>query len=370
MKILKVIHTSGHGGAENTFRWLALGLRREGAEVIATIPEVRGKREENWVASALEELKIPYLNFNKTGSPWELVKNIGSVIDQVRPDIVHSHLLDSNFYSGLACRSRGLPHVCTEHGDVSLAQSASTRIKYAVISFCSRFIVCVSEAVREKAARRVLKRSKLITIYNGIQFLEKAESSFRTEFGIPKDGVLIGNVGNLYPVKGQEFLIKAFAEVQASFPRAFLALVGRGGEEENLRQMVRDLDLPKGRVVFTGFRKDIENVMNAFDLYVQPSLSEGHPLAVLEAMSIGIPVIATAVGGTTEVTAGERYGTLVPPASSSELARKFREYFLHQERFLERAVSGKNFVRCEFSLDRMVRCYLDCYREALGPDRG
>lgn len=366
MKVLKIIHTSGHGGAENTFRRLAWGLREEGVEVVAAIPVVSDPQGENWIAPALAELEVPYLTFDSAGSPWRLVKNLSELIDRVRPDVVHSHLLDSNFYSALACRRWSVPHVCTEHGDVSLKQSAATCVKYGTISLCSRFVVCVSNAVREKTAERMLIKSRLRTIYNGIQFLEKTRSFFRAEFGIPDDAVLIGNVGNLYPVKGQNFLVRAFAEVHDTCPRAYLALVGRGEEEESLRQLVRDLNLPGGRVVFTGYRKDIENVMNAFDLYVQPSLSEGHPLAVLEAMSLGVPVIATAVGGTPEVTGEEAYGALVAPGSIEELVCKILDYLHHREKFFRKATLARSFVRSEHSIQKMVGNYIHCYREALG----
>lgn len=365
MKVLKIIHTLGHGGAENTFRRLGWGLRRAGVEVVAAIPVGSTPGVENWISPALAELDVPVITFDGSGSPWKFLKNLGAVIDQVQPDVVHSHLLDSNFYSALACRRRSIPHVSTEHGDVSLKQTAVSRVKYGAISLCSRYVVCVSNAVREKAAGSMLIKGRLRTIYNGIQFLEKSNSSFRAEFGIPEDAVLIGNVGNLYPVKGQRFLIRALAEICGSYPGVYLALVGRGGEEDSLRQLVRDLGLPSGQVVFTGFRRDVENVMNAFDLYVQPSLSEGHPLAVLEAMSLGVPVIASAVGGVPEITGGERYGALVPPGSADALSSKIRVYLDSRESFVERAALAQGFVRSEFSIEKMVGDYIHCYRDAL-----
>lgn len=365
MKVLKIIHTLGHGGAENTFRWLAWGLRCKGIEVVAAIPRVNYPQEENWIASALDLLEVPYMTFDAAGSPWQLLKNITAVIDQVQPDIVHSHLLDSNVYSALACWRKSTPHVCTEHGDVSMQKSAVSNIKYGIISLCSRYIICVSEAVRESTTRVIWVKSKLRTIYNGIHFLEKGPSSFRMEFNIPDEAVLIGNVGNLYPVKGQKYLIRAFAEICFSYPLTFLVLVGRGGEENKLRQLVVDLNIPRNRVLFTGFRIDVENVMNAFDLYVQPSLSEGHPLAVLEAMSIGIPVIASAVGGIPEIIGQDRYGTLVNSRSWEDLHRGMIDYLLCPGFFREKACDARNYARNAFSVEKMAGNYLDVYRQAL-----
>lgn len=366
MKVLKIIHTLGHGGAENTFRWLAWGLRQKGIEVVAAIPRVNNPQEENWISSALASQEVPYITFDTAGSPWQLFKNITAVIDQVRPDIVHSHLLDSNFYSSIACRRRFIPHISTEHGDVSLAQTISSRIKYALISLCSQSMVCVSDAVKEKASRVIYLRRKLKTVNNGIHFIESCESSFRREFGIPQQSILIGNVGNLYPVKGQKFLIRAFSGfLRSCSTDAYLVLVGRGVEHDNLRCLVRDLGIPEGRVLFTGFRNDIQNILNAIDLYVQPSLSEGHPISVLEAMSLGIPVIASAVGGIPEIVDQGRFGTLVVPASWEDLDCAMRNCLHDLEYFRERAREAREYTRQTFSIEMMACNYIDVYRQAL-----
>lgn len=238
-------------------------------------------------------------------------------------------------------------------------------MKYSLISIFSHLIVCVSEAVREKASSMVLVKKKLRTVYNGIKFFEKRNSSFQSEFNIPGNAVVIGSVGNLYPVKGQKYLIKAFADIRAGFPKAYLVIVGRGGEEATLKQLVRDLRIPTDSVIFTGFRQDIENIMNSFDLYVQPSLSEGHPVAVLEAMSLGIPVIATAVGGIPEVTSGNKYGTLVPPGSSEDLIAVFREFRRNQLKFNAKALPAEAYIRSEFTLEKMAANYIQCYQEVL-----
>lgn len=363
MKVLLIIHTQGHGGAENIFRWLAWGLQREGVDVIAAIPEVNEPGTENWITSALEELEIPYVTFDKSGSPWRLLKNMELLIDRVEPDIVHSHLLDSNFYSSLACRRKSVPHVCTEHGDVFFGVGTRVKLKYILISLCSNFLVCVSESVKEKVSGVIPFTGKLKTVYNGIHFFRTGSSTFRAEFGISTTTVLIGNVGNLYAVKGQKYLIRAFAELLVSHPDICLVLVGRGDEDKNLKEQVRDLGIADGKVVFTGFRSDIENVLNAVNLYVQPSLSEGHPVAVLEAMSLGIPVIASAVGGVPELVGLEQYGTLVTPGSWEDLFERMREYSHSPVLFQEKAQAAKNYVQEAFSIEKMARNYISIYQK-------
>lgn len=370
MKVLKIIHTLGHGGAENTFRWLAWGLRREGVEVVAAISELGDTQKENWIAPALAALEIPCVTFDTTGSSCQLLRNISAVTDRVRPDIVHSHLLDSNFYSALACRRRSVPHICTEHGDVSLSNTTATRVKYGTISLCSQLVVCVSDAVRESASRVVLNRNKLKTIYNGIHFVEKSISSFRAEFNIPDGAVLIGNVGNLYPVKGQKYLVRAFSELlRLNSADIYLVIVGRGVEQDNLQGLAGDLGIPEGRVLFTGFRDDVQNIMNALDLYVQPSISEGHPLAVLEAMSLGIPVIATAVGGIPEIIGQDRFGILVNSRSWEDLYRGMQDYLHRPDTFLEKACAARSYTRDVFSVEKMACNYIAVYERALAVHR-
>ncbi|BCS54961.1 glycosyltransferase family 4 protein [Geobacter sp. SVR] len=363
MKVLKIIHTQGHGGAENAFRWLAWGLCREGVDVLAAIPEPDATRRTSWIASALDEAGVPYLTFDKRGTPVRLLQNIASVVGRVRPDVVHSHLLDSNFYASLVSRRMGIPHVSTEHGDLLFIRSATAGIKYSAISFCSSRVICVSEAVRNKAAG-IVRAGKLATIPNGINFFRPASSCFREHCGIPSTAVLIGNVGNLYPIKGQKFLIEAFAQLLASHPDARLVLVGRGAEEPNLRHLARELNI-EGKILFTGFRNDVEDIVNSLDLYVQPSLSEGHPLAVLEAMSIGIPVITSAVGGLPELLDYGRYGALVPPASSEELHARMLGFMREPEPYRERAHAAQCHVREQFSIEKMTRRYIEVYEKAL-----
>lgn len=360
MKVLKLIHTQGHGGAENTFRWLAWGLRRQGIDVVAAIPRHMELRKENWIQPALEELEIPYVTFDKSGSPWRMFDSITRIIGQVRPDMVHSHLLDSSFYAALACGKMSLPHLCTEHGDVLMDSSPRTRLKYAAISRLSRYVVCVSEAVRGGAAHHI-RRSKLRTIYNGIRFMAPGPSTFREEWGISPSAICIGSVGNLYPVKGHTFLLTAFAAIASRNPATHLVLVGRGAEEKRLREQVKNLGIPEGRVIFTGFRRDVGNILNALDLYVQPSLSEGHPLAVLEAMSLGLPVIASRAGGLPELLGHDTYGTLAAPGSSEDLTVKIAAYLSEPELFREKAELGKNFVTERYSVEGMARSYIDCY---------
>jgi len=175
-------------------------------------------------------------------------------------------------------------------------------------------------------------------------------------------------VGNLYPVKGHRFLIKALAEL----PRDGhwkLAIAGRGQEEQDLRAMISGFGL-SGRVQLLGLRQDIANVLAAGDLFVMPSLSEGLPLAVLEAMAAGLPVVASAVGGIPDVTGTGRGGITVPAGSVEPLQEALEYLVAHRE---ERIALGKEahhaWKRSPFTAETMADAYEKLFLESLGRRR-
>jgi glycosyltransferase involved in cell wall biosynthesis len=366
MRVLKIIHTMGHGGAENIFRWLAWQLKREGIDVVAGIPRQKDPYSENWITPALKELDIPYETFDKSGTAFDLFKNLRSLIARIRPDIVHSHLLDSNFYSSLACRSLSISHICTEHGDIAIKNDFSERIKFVLLSMLSKSVICVSEAVRRHASRFTPFSGKLGLVYNGISFSDDRGSTCRKEFGIPTDALLIGNVGNLYLVKGQRFLVEAFSHFLEFFPNSYLLFVGRGSEKENLQNQVDRLGISSEKVIFTGFRSDVGNILRSLDIYVHPSLSEGLPVSLLEALSSGVPVIATNVGGVAEILGNNEHGILVPPGSSDDLYECMMKVAGNLHIFKEKSTVSQRMVRDKFSLDAMAQKYIEIYECVLG----
>jgi len=224
----------------------------------------------------------------------------------------------------------------------------------------------VSKSLRGTAARKAICRGKLQTIYNGISFPVRSHSTFRETQGIPESAIVVGNVGNLYPVKGQRYLVEAFARFLTIAPHAFLVLVGRGQEQERLRQLAADLKIAPERIVFTGFQKDVANILSALDIYVQPSLSEGFPVAVLEALSLDLPVVATCVGGVPEIITGEDIGILVPPGSPEAIFNALEKITKAQEVFACRAKTAGAFIRQQFSVSQMTNEYMALYRQLLG----
>jgi glycosyltransferase involved in cell wall biosynthesis len=196
----------------------------------------------------------------------------------------------------------------------------------------------------------------------------------RTSLGLPESALVIGTVGNLYPVKGHRVLLEAAAKVSAP---VHVVIAGRGGEEEGLRRLAASLGIGS-RVHLLGFRDDVPDLLAAADIYALPSFSEGQSLALLEAMAAGKPIVATAVGGNAEVLGGEGMGmdaarsrsagpagVLVPAGDADLLARALDGLLTDPNLARELGDAARARARREFSAEVMTSRYQALYDECL-----
>jgi glycosyltransferase involved in cell wall biosynthesis len=243
-------------------------------------------------------------------------------------------------------------------------------LAYRVLRRLGVPITTVSEDLASFLAEALkLRRSWLAVVHNGIPLpppLSAAErtarrASARTAIGVPPDGPLLIAVGNLYPVKGHATLVRALAQL----PGARAAIAGRGEEESSLRNLAGELGL-SDRFHLLGLRDDVDTVFAAGDVFVQPSLSEGLPLAVLEAMAAGLPVVATRVGGIAEAVEDGCTGHLVPPADPERLAGALRLTLELPDRGAALGAAGRARAETEFSVETMARRYRALYARRSG----
>src|SRR5438105_4728097 len=168
------------------------------------------------------------------------------------------------------------------------------------------------------AATGGIRRRDIDMVRNGVRFTPAARTTLREELSLRSGDRLLVSIGNLYPVKGHRHLIDAMGHLADRHPSLHLAIAGRGDLADALALQARALGLAH-RVHFLGLRSDIANVLAAADVFVLPSLSEGLPLALLEAMLAGRPIVASAVGEVGATLDGGRAGALVPPGDSEAL---------------------------------------------------
>jgi len=287
-----------------------------------------------------------------------------------RFDLIHSHLFWANLCARAAGKWAGVPVVINSHHGTDGWLSLSHRLlERSTVSLADRLVAC-SEAVRRCAVERLrLPAHKVVTIPNGVPLQRfasrESREQMRATLGLDPASRVIGSVGRLdEPVKGYAVLLQAMDILSGSTPNVVCLICGDGPARAQLEQSVRERNLSE-KVRFLGERHDIPMVLQALDLYVQPSLMEGFGLSVLEAMATGLPVVATNSGGLPEVVRDGVTGDLVPPGDPLSLARRLQALLEDPGRRADYGREGERRARSEFPLERMVRGWSELYRTLL-----
>jgi len=182
---------------------------------------------------------------------------------------------------------------------------------------------------------------------------------------MPPGAPLVATVGHCADHKGQRFLVAAAPAVLARFPEARILIVGEGELLPTLREQARALGV-EGRVLFPGFRTDVAALLRALDAFVFPSHLEGLGTSVLDALAVGLPVVATTAGGIPEMITDGVHGRLVPPRDPAALAAAMIELLQSPERARALGQAGRARVQAEFTADRMVEKTLAEYERLVG----
>jgi glycosyltransferase involved in cell wall biosynthesis len=268
-------------------------------------------------------------------------------------------------YGAWASWRLGIPHLITMHGGRYYAHRLRRRLALRAAVAASAHTVAVSAPLaRHLATDLRLSIAKIRTVPNGVPYQPPARVSLRDELGLTNTDRLLVAVGNLYPVKGHRHLIDAVSLLVDRYPNLHVAISGRGDLEKELRTQARDRGL-KSSVHLLGLRADVGAILAAADVFVLPSLSEGLPLALLEAMFAGCPIVASDVGEVRTALNDGRAGLLVPPGNPEALAAALDRLLRDPQearRFGDRAGAH---ARAEYDLARMVDRYVDLYKAAL-----
>jgi glycosyltransferase involved in cell wall biosynthesis/predicted ATP-grasp superfamily ATP-dependent carboligase len=359
--ILHLIECSGPGGAETILMNLVKSLdQKKYRSVICLL-------EDGWLNARLRErgFDTVIIPQRKGLHPGWIYKCI-ELIRQRKISLLHAHEFTLNTYGSIVSKLTGVPIITTVHGKNYYWEKWRRRVACRFAARQSK-MVAVSEDTKNFLMSRVgVKKEHLTTIHNGIDINtyscapEAKEARNGARGG--KCGPVIGTVGNLYPVKGQTYLLKALPMVIKSFPNVTCMIAGRGELLGQLKAEAAELGLD-GKVKFLGFRDDIPELLQELDIFVLPSLSEGLPLSALEAMAAGKPVVATDVGGTHEAVIDRHTGLLVPPEDPQALSEGILCLLRQPELAKIFGDAGRKRVEQIFSLETMIKRYEELYDE-------
>lgn len=287
-------------------------------------------------------------------------------------DVIHSHGFDANYYGAIAARIANTPvSVITEHGRYWLEYKRRIFMT-KLAAYLSNAVVAVSEDLRESLLRELrIKPSKVITLYNGIdcdKFTLKASGALKASLNIDPDELVVGNVANLRPVKGQVYLLSAAALVIKKFGKIKFVFAGEGESRAELESEAGRLGI-SSKVIFLGQRHDIAEILSMIDIFVISSLSEEISLAILEAMAAGKAVIATDVGGNPEIISNEINGLLVAPKDETALSEAILRLLSDRELAGRLGKNAHIYVNEKFSLKNMVDTSERLYKRLLNEKR-
>jgi glycosyltransferase involved in cell wall biosynthesis len=329
---------------------------------------------EGRLASELRALKVqvtilPEIHWNGT----KLIRELIRYCRKNKFDIVHTHKYKDNILGTIAAVRCGVPHIVrTVHG-LSEPFRGIQALRMGVLQFIDNLIIrmfasrliAVSSEIEQLLAATYGPR-KVVRIHNGVRLSQvhttKMVNETRQVLGVDPVCHLIGTVGRLTAVKGQEsFLVAAQLLLKKRRDLHFL-VVGDGPLSGRLQSRAKEFGIDN-RLTFLGHRDDTYDLMRAMDIFVLPSLHEGIPMVILEAMALARPIVASRVGGIPEVLTDQVHGLLVTAGSPTELSNAC-EKFLENSAFAERCgQAGQLRVEKEFSSDSMGEKVSTLYRE-------
>ena len=364
LSLVFLITGLAYGGAETQLVNLATRLKERGwdVRVVSMLPPQAFTDE-------LKQAGIPLatLDMRRGVADPRAVFRLVKMLREWQPDIVHSHMIHANLLARIARIFYKIPVlICTAH---NIDEGGRWReIAYRLTDFLADITTNVSQAAVERyISVGAVPKDKIRFMPNGIDTSkfkpdEMARKRLRNELGLDECFVWLA-VGRFEEAKDYRNMLQAFSKVVAKKSDVILLLVGQGSLMEEAQELADELDLTD-KVRFLGLRRDVPDLMNAADAYVLSSAWEGMPMVLLEASACGLPIVATDVGGNSEVVLDGRTGYIVPSRNPEALALAMEKMMaLSPEQRSEMGEAGRAHIEDNYSLDRVVSKWEELYKE-------
>jgi glycosyltransferase involved in cell wall biosynthesis len=373
IRLLHVVGDSRFGGAARIILRLGQITKAEGwhVDVLTTDPTFQQAARHHGLglvnADVIRRDIRPF---------WDLAGlcRLRDLLKREPYQIVHTHTSKAGFVGRLAAWLAGVPVIVhTAHGFAFHERSSgSARFFYATLErIASRWcdqIVSVSEFHRHWALELgICKPFKILAIPNGIADVCRpkiAPADLRHRLGVRDGSLFILSMARLAPDKGLEYLIEAATILQRTERRFQVVIAGDGPVRARLQRMARDLGIAE-RVIFLGFREDVDDLLAACDLVVLPSLREGLSIALLEAMAAGKPIIATSIGSHLELASQAEMARLVPPADAHAICASILRFARDPLLMARLGTSARALFESRYTEDRMLNSYRQLYFDLL-----
>ena len=354
INVIHIVEELTIGGFEKILTAIALGLDKKKYNV-----SVWCLREGGFFADKLvkEGIDVRILHISTSRNPLSIYK-LYKLLKRHKFDIIHTHAYSAGTIGRVSAFLAGVPVIISHNHSVYDYYNKFYHLVEWILSLVTDRVICISEVVNRFVNKtQMINAGKLITIHNGIDDVcdvtEKSSSYLKKELGIPIKHSVVGTIAHLEEHKGLKYLLKAASLLLASRSDISFLFVGEGTLKGELKKLCVDLKIEKD-VIFAGERSDIPGLLFSIDIFVLPSLREGLPLAILEAMACGKPVIATNVGGIPEVLKDGENGILVSPKDPEALYRAMNELLDNRKKREKMGRKGKRVCDESFRAKIMV----------------
>jgi glycosyltransferase involved in cell wall biosynthesis len=360
MKIAHVVDSMEVGGAETLVTQMCRLQRQQGHDpcvyAVATLgPLGEQLRNEGFIVEPHMGRSLPHAT-----------RTFYRIFKESRPDVVHLHNPTPTIYAACAARLAGVPSiVSTRHSLVATPRRLAVELKYAVAATCCDWVVGICDAtVANLKSLHTIPARKIVRIYNGTAPLQRVAIEKRP----PKSGFTLLYVGRLAPVKNHGLLLHAFQTALSSRRDLRLWMVGDGSERKALENLASELGVA-GQVTFWGQQLDVAPFFSAADAFIMSSRSEGLPMSLLQAFSLGLPAIVTDVGGMAEVVRLVNAGIPVSATDPAEMAAAILRIARCETEREQFSINPEEALDLRFSLSTMIDAYMDLYRYTRGGRR-
>nr|WP_321399862.1 glycosyltransferase [uncultured Desulfobacter sp.] len=361
IRVMHLIHQLNPGGAENGVVNIANGFDKKAFEIsICTFS--KGGLLLPRLHNDVTVFEIEKRDGNDIRIPFKVYQ----LLKDWQPDIIHTHSWGTLLEGFIPSIAAGVPiRIHGEHGTIQ--KKTKQKILQKLFFYLAHQVLSVSVEHKTRLARTIgFPKRKIEVIDNGVDNNRFSPKEFNTreEFGIDDKTTVIGTVGRMEPVKNQILLINAFKKLLLNRSNIKLILIGDGALLPELKARVSDYQI-QDHVIFTGQRFDTDRIFNTLNIFVLPSLSEGMSNTILEAMSCGLPVVATDVGDNHRLVDDDTTGYLIPSDSVDALTDKLNCLIDSVEKQTVFGANARQKIKSHFSLDIMVKNYERLYYRLL-----